>query len=67
MLLAAEYHGTVKSGGLAVPGATLTVTQSETKRATSTDDQGAFGFADLADGMWTVDIEMLGLRNCRVK
>ena len=60
MLLAGEYHGTVKSSGLTVPGATLTVTQGETKRATSTDDRGAFEFADLADGVWTVDIEMLG-------
>ena len=60
MLPAAEYRGAVKYGALAAPGAAVTVTQGETKRVTSTDEAGNFGFTDLADGAWTVEIEMLG-------
>lgn len=59
-LLAAEHRGVVKSGGLAVPGATVTVTMGDKKEVTTTDDQGAYDFPDLADGNWTLTIEMLG-------
>jgi hypothetical protein len=59
-LTAAEYHGTVQSRGLRVPGATVTAVQGERKFITTTDDQGAFQFADLPDGTWQVQVEMLG-------
>src|SRR5271157_3383610 len=59
-LLAAEHHGTVKSGGLTVPGATVTATQGDKKLVTTSDDDGAYSFPELADGTWTIDVEMLG-------
>ena len=59
-LMAAEYHGTVKTGGLPLPGVTVTATQGDQKVVTTTDERGAFVFADLADGTWTLEAEMLG-------
>jgi hypothetical protein len=59
-LTAAEYHGTVQSRGMSVPGATVTAVQGERKLTTTTDDQGAFQFPDLPDGTWQIQVEMLG-------
>jgi trimeric autotransporter adhesin len=58
--MASEYHGTVKTGGLPVPGVTVTAIQSDKRVATTTDERGQFSFADLADGIWTLEAEMLG-------
>src|SRR5579864_1403650 len=58
--VAAEHHGVVKSAGLAVPGATVTASQGDKKLVTTTDDQGAYAFADLTDGVWTIQVEMFG-------
>jgi hypothetical protein len=59
-LMASEYHGTVKAGGLAFPGATVTAIQGDKKMVTTTDPQGAFSFSELADGTWTIEVEVLG-------
>src|ERR1039457_2623766 len=59
-LMAAEHHGTVKFGGLPVPGAAVTATKGDQKLATTTDENGRYAFADLSDGAWTIEIEMLG-------
>ncbi len=59
-LLASEQHGQVTFGGLPVPGATVTATQDGKKFATVTDPQGAYSFPDLADGMWNIQVDMLG-------
>jgi hypothetical protein len=59
-LMASEYHGTVKSGGLAFPGATVTASQGDKKMVTTTDGQGVFSFSELADGTWTIEVEVLG-------
>src|SRR5580704_6572552 len=59
-LLASEYHGQVKFGGLPVPGATVTATQNDKRFATVTDEQGSYSFADLPDGTWAVQVDMLG-------
>ena len=58
--LATEYHGQVVFGGLPVPGSqvTVTATQGDKKVSAITDDQGLFVFPDLADGAWTLSIEM---------
>jgi len=56
--LASEYHGQVIFGGLPVPGATVTATQGTKKVSVITDQQGTYFFPDLADGAWTIDIEM---------
>src|SRR5437016_5963033 len=59
-LAAAEHHGMVKSGGLPVPGASITATQGDKKHVTTTDETGRYSFPDLANGVWTLEIEMLG-------
>jgi hypothetical protein len=59
-LTAAEYHGTVKTGSLPLPGATVTASQGEKTLVTSTDDRGVFRFAELADGVWNIEVRMLG-------
>jgi hypothetical protein len=57
---AAEHHGWVRSGDVPVPGATVTVTQGDKSFVTSTDDSGAYSFANLPDGVWTLRVSMLG-------
>src|ERR1035438_3084175 len=59
-LMAAEHHGVVESGGLPIPGATITATQADKKLVTTTDDQGVYAFPELADGTWKIEVEMLG-------
>ena len=59
-LMAAEHHGTIKSGGLPVPGASVTAIKGDKKLFTTTDENGRYAFADLADGSWTIEVEMLG-------
>src|SRR6516164_6979051 len=59
-LMASEHHGTVKSGGLPVPGATVTASLGAQKLVTTTDELGGYEFSDLADGIWTIQIQMLG-------
>ena len=59
-LMASEHHGLVKFGGLPVPGATVTATKGDQKLATTTDENGQYSFPELADGAWTIEVEMLG-------
>ncbi|SPE26782.1 hypothetical protein SBA6_1070016 [Candidatus Sulfopaludibacter sp. SbA6] len=59
-LVASEHHGIVKSGGLPVPGATVTAIKGDKKVVTTTDEQGIYSFPDLADGVWTIEVDMLG-------
>jgi len=58
--LASEHHGLVKSGGVPVPGATVTAAQGDKNFVTSTDDSGAYSFPNLPDGIWTLRVSMLG-------
>jgi hypothetical protein len=58
-LAAAEHHGQVNFNGLPVPGATVTATAGDRKFVAVTDQQGTYSFADLADGVWTIQVEML--------
>ncbi len=64
-LWAAQQSGTVVSGGLAIPGATVTAVQGEKKIVTTTDESGRYAFADLAAGAWTVQVEMFGFSPAR--
>src|ERR1017187_7706778 len=57
--MASEYHGKVKTGGLPVPGVTVTAVQGARKVVTTTDERGVFSFAELTDGPWTIETEML--------
>ncbi|HEX6896883.1 MAG TPA: carboxypeptidase-like regulatory domain-containing protein, partial [Bryobacteraceae bacterium] len=59
-LMAAEYHGIVKSAGLPIPGATVVAVNGDQKFTTTTDDQGAFSFSELNQGPWTITVEMFG-------
>src|SRR5207302_3024828 len=43
-----------------VPGATITASQGDKRVVTSTDQEGVYKFADLADGAWTLKVEMIG-------
>ncbi len=58
-LNAAEHRGLVKFGGLPVPGATVTAVQGEKRLVTVTGLLGDYTFPDLADGVWTIQVEML--------
>jgi len=58
--MASVYQGLVTSGGLPVPGATVTVTQGSKKFVAVTDLQGFFSFPTLADGAGTIQIAMTG-------
>ena len=60
VLSATEHYGQVGFTGLAVPGATVTATQGDKQLVTTTDQSGLYRFADLAEGTWTVKIEMRG-------
>ncbi len=57
---ASEYHGRVLYEGLAVPGATVTVTEGSKQLSTVTDGQGVYQFPDLPDGVWKIRIAMSG-------
>ena len=60
LLLLTEHHGQVSFAGLAVPGATVTATQGDKKFVAVTDGQGVYSFPELADGPFTIQVEMLG-------
>src|SRR5882672_4299276 len=60
--MAAEHHGTVKSAGLPLPGVTVIATQGDKKHTTTTDENGRYAFPELADGVWKLEIEMLGFQ-----
>lgn len=59
-LSASAYRGQVKFGGLPIPGATVTATQAGKTVSVISDTQGNYIFPDLADGTWTIRIEMPG-------
>jgi hypothetical protein len=70
-LLAADYFGQVTFNGLPVPGATVTATQAAPptpstspgtgKKATvTTNADGIYHLVDLAEGVWTLTIELFG-------
>jgi hypothetical protein len=64
-LFASEQRGVVTFGGLPVPGATVTATQGDKKFTAVTDPQGAYSFPDLADGTWSIQVQMLGFETVK--
>src|ERR1700739_2036808 len=58
--VAAQYRGQVSSGGLPIPGATVSVVQGNKEFSTITDRQGRYYFPELTDGTWTIQIQMTG-------
>src|SRR5262245_61805072 len=59
-LIASEFRGTIRTNGLPLAGATINATQAGKTITTTSDERGAFSFADLPDGAWTVEVTMLG-------
>ncbi|HUP04146.1 MAG TPA: carboxypeptidase regulatory-like domain-containing protein, partial [Bryobacteraceae bacterium] len=64
-LMASEYHGSVYTGRVPVPGATVTATHESEKFVTTTDEKGAFHFPSLADGVWSIAVEMAGFESVK--
>jgi hypothetical protein len=64
-LVAAEQQGEVTFGGLPVPGAIVTAAQGEKKIEAVTDSRGIYSFPDLADGVWTIQVDMLGFETVK--
>ena len=52
------YRGVITFGGLPLPGATIKATQGTKTETAASDQQGAYQFDDLADGKWTIEVEM---------
>ena len=48
-----------------VPGATVTASQGDKKVIAVTDQEGKYVLPDLADGDWTVEIEMQGFQTLK--
>jgi len=60
LLLLTEHHGQIMFGGLPVLGATVTVLQGDKTFTAVTDQQGFYAFPELAEGSFTIHVEMLG-------
>ena len=58
-LMAAEHHGQVTFGGVPVPGANVTASQGDKVFSAVTDQDGAYSFPDLPEGVWSIQVEML--------
>src|SRR5262249_6405729 len=62
-LTAAEHHGLVEFGQLPVPGASIRATQGDKTVKTLTGPDGSYSLPDLAEGVWTVQVEMPGFES----
>lgn len=62
MLAASEHRGMVRFNELPVPGVTATAMQGENRIFAVTDFLGRYLFPDLAEGVWTIQIDMLGFQ-----
>src|SRR5687767_2608707 len=59
-LLASDYFGQVTFNGVPVPGVRVTATQGQSKTTATTNQDGIYHLADIADGLWTLTIELFG-------
>lgn len=57
---ASQLRGVVTFNGLPVPGASVTAARDGKTFSAVTDAEGVYVFPDLADGQWTLSIEMFG-------
>jgi hypothetical protein len=57
---AADLAGRVTFAGGPVPGATVTATKGETRVVTTSNAEGVYTLPELAEGVWTVRVEMPG-------
>jgi len=59
---ASEHRGQVRTGEVPIPGAVVRATQGVKVVHAITDAEGNYSIADMSDGTWTVQIEMLGFK-----
>ena len=59
LLNAAQESGSVYAADQAIPGATITATQGDTKVVGYTDENGRYSL-NLGPGMWDLQVEILG-------
>lgn len=59
-VFASDHYGQITFTGLPVPGATVTATQGDKIVVATSDPAGIYKLSDLADGVWSVRVEMLG-------
>ena len=64
-LLSADHRGEVTFNGLPVPGATVTALRGGQSFSAITDSEGRYSLAGLADGVWTIEVEMFGFEKAR--
>ncbi|MGQ9633511.1 MAG: TonB-dependent receptor domain-containing protein [Bryobacteraceae bacterium] len=64
-MFAVQHEGVVTSGGIPLPGATVTATQGDKRLITTTDDHGAYSFSNLGEGTWTIEVEMFGFQGMK--
>ena len=57
---ASEHKGQVRAGEVPIPGAVVLAKQGDKVFRAVTDSAGSYAFPDLADGSWTVRVEMAG-------
>ncbi len=65
VLRASDHQGQVKFGEVPVHGASVQATRGETTHRVLTDPQGRYVLPDLADGTWTIQVEMPGFETAR--
>ena len=65
ILSAAEHRGRVRSGGLPIPGATVTAQSGTARLATSTGEAGFYHFQNLAAGEWSIEVRIFGFEPAR--
>ncbi len=63
--LASTYRGKVTFNDLPVPGATVTAVQGAKQVVVNTDENGDYSFADLPDGTWTIEVQLLCFETAR--
>jgi hypothetical protein len=62
---ASEHHGQVRTGAVPIPGALVRATQGDKVVRAITDAEGNYSIADMSDGTWTLQVEMLGFEPIR--
>jgi trimeric autotransporter adhesin len=65
LLLLMSHQGRVMFGNVPVPGATITAIQGENKFVTITDPQGVYFFPEVAEGPFTIQVEMRGFSSIK--
>jgi len=63
---ASEHKGQVRAGEVPIPGAVVLAKQGDKVFRAVTDSAGSYAFPDLADGSWTLRVEMAGFETAQL-